>query len=112
MNIRRRYRKKPNLIGFIHFVNNETLIVSDPIFSKQVVSQYTDKKPNSRRTKVSSFAIKDGGKVHVEGKLANCIYCREDHILNRCNAFMNQTLKDRIKFLAKKKKKIVMDVYN
>ena len=80
-----------------------TLIVSDPIFSKEAVQRYIDKKPNSRRTKVSSFATKDDGKVHVEEKSADCIYCSEDYVLDRCNAFMNQTLKERIKFLARKK---------
>ena len=72
------------------------------------------KKPNNRTTKVTSFATKDDSKVLVEEKSADCIYCSEKHILDRCNAFMNQTLKERIKLLAKKKKKkrFVMDVYN
>ena len=50
------------------------------------------------------LAKKDDGKVHVEEKSPDCIYCSDDHILDRCNAFMNQTLKESIKFLAKKKK--------
>ena len=56
-----------------------------------------------KRIKVSSFATKDDGKVHVEEKSTDCIYCSEDHILDKCNAFMNQTSKERIKFLARKK---------
>ena len=91
------------MTDFIHFVNDETLIVSDPIFSKEAVEQYSDKKTNSRRTKVSSFATKDDGKVHVEEKSTDCIYCGEDQILDKCNAFMNETLKEMIKFLARKK---------
>ena len=67
------------------------------------MEQYIDKKPNGRRTKVSSFATKDDGKAHVEEKPTDCIYCSEDHILDKCNAFMNQTLKERIKFLFRKK---------
>ena len=101
--IHRKNKTEPDLTDFIHFVNDETLIVSDPIFSKEAVEQYSDKKTNSRRTKVSSFATKDDGKVHVEEKSPDCICCSEDHILDRCNAFMNQTLKERIKFLARKK---------
>ena len=34
--------------------------------------QYINKKPNNKITKVSSFATKDNGKVHVDEKLANC----------------------------------------
>ena len=53
LTIRRRHKREPDLTDFIHFVNDETLIVSDPIFSKEAVEQYSDKKANSRRTKVS-----------------------------------------------------------
>ena len=103
LTICRRHKREPDLTDFIHFVNDETLTVSDPIFSKEAVEQYSDKKPNSRRAKVSSFATKDDGKVHVQERSPDCIYCCEDHILDRCNLFMNQTLKERIKFLARKK---------
>ena len=54
------------------------------------------------------LAKKDDGKVHVEEKSPDCIYCSDDHILDRCNAFMNQTLKESINFLAKKKKRLVV----
>ena len=98
LTIHRRHKREPDLTDFIHFVNDETLIVSDTIISKEAVEQYIAKKPN-RRTKVS----KDDGKGHVEEKSTDCIYCSEDYILAKCNAFMNQTLKERIKFLDRKK---------
>ena len=58
LNIRREHKRKLDL----------KFIVSDPIFSKEAVEQYMDKKPNSRKTKVSSFATQNDGKVHVEEK--------------------------------------------
>ena len=42
--IRRRQGKQPELANFIDFVNDENLIVSDPVFCKEGVEQYTDKK--------------------------------------------------------------------
>ena len=83
LTIRRRHKREPDLTDFIHFVNDETLIVSDSIFSKEAVEQYSNKKANSRRTKVSSFGAKDDAKVHVEEKSSDWIYCSEDHILDR-----------------------------
>ena len=74
LTISRRHKREPDLTHCIYFVNDETLIVSDPIFSKEAVERYIDKIPNSRRTKVSSFGTKDDGKVHVEEKSADCIY--------------------------------------
>ena len=62
----RRHKREQDLTDFIYFVNDDTLIVSDPIFLKEVFEQYIDKKPNSRRTKASSFATKDDCKVHIE----------------------------------------------
>ena len=62
LNIRREHKRKPDLKPDLKF------IVSDPIFSKEAVEQYMDKKPNSRKTKVSSFPTQNDGKVHVEEK--------------------------------------------
>ena len=52
LTIHRRYKREPDLTDFIHFVNNVT-IVTNPISSKQAVEQYMDRKPNSRRSKVT-----------------------------------------------------------
>ena len=65
LTIHRRHKREPDLTDFIHFVNDETLTVSDAIFSKEAIEQYIDKKQNNRRTKVSSFATRDDDKVHV-----------------------------------------------
>ena len=35
LTIPKRHKREPDLTDFIHFVNDETLIVSDPIFSKE-----------------------------------------------------------------------------
>ena len=43
LTIHRKHKTEPDLTDFIHFVNDETLIVSDPIFSKEAVEQYSDK---------------------------------------------------------------------
>ena len=53
LTIRRRQERESSLIDLIQLVNDETLIVSDPIFSTVDVEQYIDKRPNSKRTKVS-----------------------------------------------------------
>ena len=47
--IRRKQEKEPDLANFIDFVNDENLIVSDPVFSKEAVEQYIDKETKSRR---------------------------------------------------------------
>ena len=85
------------MADFIQFVNDETLIVTDPVFSEEAVEQYVEKKPSYKKVKISAFATGNEENPDV------CIYCNERHKLEGCNSFMEKTLKERIKFLAKQK---------
>ena len=81
-------------------MNDENLIVSDPVFSKEPVKQYIDKKTKSRR-----IATYLSGSKEKFGDLAGrspCINCGENHQLNGCLKFMDMALKNRINFLSKK----------
>ena len=71
--------------------------MTDRIFSKEAVEQYVEKRPNNKKGRLSTFVT---GK---EEKSENCCYCDEQHKLDRCDKFMEVTLKERIKFLSKKK---------
>ena len=44
--IRRSGNREPEMADFIQFVNDKTLIMSDPVFSKEAVEQYVEKKPS------------------------------------------------------------------
>ena len=85
------------MMDFIQFVNDETVIVTDPIFSKEAVQQYVEKRPNNKKGRLSTFVT---GK---EEKSENCCYCDEQYKLDKCDKNMEVTLKERIKLLAKKK---------
>ena len=85
------------MADFIQFVNDETLIVTDPVFPKEAVEQYVEKKPSYKKGKSSAFATSNEDNPDV------CIYCDERHKLENCNSFMENTLKERIKCLAKQK---------
>ena len=67
------------------------------------LNNITIKKQIAEGPKSHHLLQRINGKVHVEEKLPDSIYCGKDHILDRCDAFMNQTLKGKIKFLARKK---------
>ena len=40
--IRRKLKRDPELADLIDFVNDENLIVNDPVFSKEAVEQYIE----------------------------------------------------------------------
>ena len=43
------------MTDFIQFVNDETVIVAKPIFLKEAVEQYVEKRPNNRKGRLSAF---------------------------------------------------------
>ena len=88
---------EPDRMDFIQFVNEETVIVTDPIFSKEAVEQYFQKRPNNKKGRLSTFVT---GK---QEKSENCHSCYAKHKLYKYGKFMEVTLKERIKFLSKKK---------
>ena len=99
--IRRKQRKEPELADFIDFVNDEKLIVIDPVFSKEVMEQYINKETKSRRAATYVSGPKEKS---VDLTLrSSCINCGENHQLDCCLEFMDMALKDRINFLSKKK---------
>ena len=85
------------MMDFIQFVNDEAVIVTDTIFLKEAVEQYVEKRPNNKQGRLSTFV------TEKEEKSENCCYCDGQHKLDRCDKFMEVTLRERLKFLAKKK---------
>ena len=62
--IRRRGNREPEMADFIQFVNDETLIVTDPEFSKEAVEQHVEK-PSYNKGKISKFATGNEEKPDV-----------------------------------------------
>ena len=67
------------------------------MLSKEAIEQYIEKKPSYKKGKISTFATEKEENPDV------CIYFDQRHKLKRCNSFMEKTLKEIIKFLAKQK---------
>ena len=55
-------RKEPELSDFTKFVDNETLIVSDPLLSKGKVDKFLGKIPTQKRNKISAFGTREENK--------------------------------------------------
>ena len=53
--IRRKLKRDPELADLIDFVSDENLIVNDPVFSKEAVEQYIEKKPVKCGNKLSTL---------------------------------------------------------
>ena len=81
-------------------MNDENLIVNDPVFSNEALEQYIDKKSKSR----SVAAYVSGSKEKSVDLTVRLLWnCGKNHKLDGCLKFMDMTLKDKINFLSKKK---------
>ena len=94
-------REESELADFIDFLNDENLIVNDPVFSKEAVEQYFHKKTKPRT--LSAYVSGSREKSVDLIVRSSCINCGENHQLDGCLKFMDMALKDRINFLLKKK---------
>ena len=58
--IRAKYSREPELKDLINYVGRETALVSDPLFSKEAVEQYLDKRDVmvDKTRRVRSYAIR------------------------------------------------------
>ena len=86
LTIRQKQRREHDS-DFIKFVDNETLIVSDSLFSKAAVDEYLEKRPNHKRNKISAFAAEEQNK---KGDPHICINCNGNHKLEKCKEFMER----------------------
>ena len=108
MDVRRKEHREGSLDDFIKLIYEETMLVNDPLFSKETVDQYTGnksgKQDNSKK-RISTLATNSDKeeKKDVQTRDPLCIACNEDHLLDSCKIFMEKTLQERTKLLANKK---------
>ena len=59
IDVRRKEHREGTLGDFIKLIHEETMLVDDPLFSKEAVDQYTDKKSSKQdnsKERISTFA--------------------------------------------------------
>ena len=97
--------REPGLIDLTNFIEDEMVLVNDPLFSREAVGQYEEKplKQQSRSTKhkFQTHVIKEAGDSGKRDK-AKCPIC-DEHDIEECQVFLSQTMEDRSKTLYKKK---------
>ena len=98
--------RAPGLTDLTNFIEDEMVLVNDPVFSREAVGQYEEKslKQQSRSTKhkFQTHVIKETGGSGKRDK-AKCPICDDHHDIEECQIFLSQTMEDRSKTLYKKK---------
>ena len=106
--IRRHHRREPDIEDFIMYIEEETMLMSDPLFSREALSELnTVKERPTRRNRVKVFLTVPGEKAAADDKNdkkkpPNCPLCNSSHDLDECRNF-NEMEEGRSKFLSKQK---------
>ena len=110
MEVKKNEHREGTLGDFIKLIHEETMLVNDPLFSKEAVDPYTDKKlskQDNSKKRINTFATHSKSdkeqKRDVQTRDRLCVACKEDYLLHSCMVFMEKTLKKRTKPLADKK---------
>ena len=95
MDVRTKEHIERTLGDFIQLIHKETVLVNDPLFSREAVDQYTDKKSSKQdnsKKRINTFATHSKSdkeeKRDIQAKDPFCDACNEDHLLDSCMVFM------------------------
>ena len=107
--IRAKHSRKPELKDLLNYVDKETNSVSDPLFSKEALEQYLDKrdvKVDKRRVRSYAIRSKKESKNKPDkdtiGK-DKYVMCGACHDLDDCSLFMSHPVEDWCKVLFRNK---------
>ena len=104
--IRKTQMRQPGLIYLTNIIEDEMVLVNDPLLSREAVGQCEEKplKQQSRSTKhkFQTHVIKEAGDSGKRDK-AKCPVCDDHHDIGECQVVFSQTMEDRSKTLYKKK---------
>ena len=106
--------REPTFIGLAKFVEDEMTLVNDPLYSKEAVSQYLEKRPTRQghrgdrskfhamatKTDNSSEGLQKGNKTSSE---RTCSVSGKKHDIEDCKYYLQHTLEERSKLIFKKK---------
>ena len=117
-NIRRSQLREPTLQDLIKFVEEETILMNDPLFSREAISEYVQKtdKMHPRRQRLKTCYTRSDSREKKDdikqlkspssdsSKLsAKCKFCDGDHDLDDCQFYNEIAVEDRSSFLKKNK---------
>ena len=118
LSIRRTHKRDPKLFDLLRFVEEESMLVNDPLFSTEGVKFFAETgsggrrietSPGSRREKnfkkgkYSSNSYATGISEKENRKAASCHFCEGAHKLDDCEETIKETVEERSKLIGKKR---------
>ena len=100
LNIRTRHLREPDFADLIHIVDDEGTLANDPLFSKDALSGYVDRKEApSKQQQLKTYLPTENEK---SGKSKVCYLCQNDQNLDKCQEYLKKSVEERSKSLFQK----------
>ena len=118
LKIRRQQYQESNLEDFTKYVEDEAILMSDLLFSRQALSEYLLKperllREDQRKKKAANYRVQsDESQIKKDENVdrsksgkekESCVLCNGSHNLDECKAYNNMVVKECSKFLTKQK---------
>ena len=118
LKIRKQQHREPNLEDFTKYVEDEAILMIDPLFSRQAFSEYLSKPERSlredrRRKKVAKYRVQSNesqikkdenvDRSKSSKEKGSCVLCNGSHDLDECKPYNDMVVKEYNKFLTKQK---------
>ena len=90
----------------IDFIDDETLLASDPLFSQEALKEYNEKQEKGTRRELKSYVSHAAECVknkRDDSSEINCPICERKHDVDNCRQFNNLAQEEQSKTLRKKK---------
>ena len=107
--MRRKSNKEPRLSDLISFIDEETALLNDPLFSRDALAQYQEKKgKNEAKKRFGSFLTKTESNecqrsIVGNKKYGKCPMCEDVHDVEECTKFLKLSVEERCKMVYKKR---------
>ena len=100
LSLRKRSQRKPTLSHLSYFIEEESALVNDPLFSNSAVDECLEKtvKPAGRSLKMNLAGAKED-----RNQKKKCQMCQKDHDLDACFKYKQLQADERKTFLMKSK---------
>ena len=110
--IPRFHGREPELLDFIDFVENETLLANDPLSSQEALREYNEWQEKGPRRKLKFYVSNAAELAKNERDVSsrnNCPVCEGRLDLDNCSRFNDLKMKEQSKTL--RKTKLCCDCY-
>ena len=104
-NPRRHEERDVEFADLVNFTEKGTILITDPIFSRNALDSFMDKAQRSdhRKRRVKTYATKTDI-IGEEGKCRSpCHMCKKNHDMDKLKKFLELSVNERTRYLAKNK---------